>query len=399
MAAEDDPATLAPYLAWLTERTAAVFVVDGSDGDIFARNGASFPPSVRHVAPDPPGTRNGKVGGVCTGLRLARASGYDACVVADDDVRYDDAALAAMAVALTGADAVRPQNYFAPVPWHAVEDTARTLLNRAFRADYPGTLGVRCGALPAGYSGHVLFENLELIRTVRAYGGRAISAPGIYVRRVPPTARAFWDQRIRQAYDSFAQPLRMAAELAVLPSLWRAGRRPRVVLGAVLVAIAVAERGRRRAGGRAYFPTRASLCAPIWLAERAVCSWLALGARMRGGARYRQARLAVAAHSMRQLRRQAAAVRRTGLVGAVTERLDRGSTTPAQRDGAAVARHERAVGVADLEVPPQQQRSVRVRRHGRGGLCGHDEILPKRSLSGTDAVRVGTGRWSEPEET
>jgi hypothetical protein len=399
MAAEDDPTTLAPYLAWLVDRTVAVFVVDGSDPDVFARNGAAFPRSVRHVAPDPPGTRNGKVGGVCTGLRLARASGYDACIVADDDVRYDEAGLAAMAVALRGADLVRPQNYFAPVPWHAVEDTARTLLNRAFRADYPGTLGVRCGALFAGYSGDVLFENLELIRTVRACGGRAISAPGIYVRRVPPTARTFWNQRIRQAYDSFAQPLRMAAELALVPSLWRARRRPQVVLGGVLVAIAVAESGRRRAGGRAYFPARASLCAPIWLAERAVCSWIALGARMRGGVRYRQARLAVAAHSMRQLRRQAAAIRRTGLVGPVAERLDRGPAAPAQRDGAPGAGDERAVLVADFEVPTHQQRSIWIRRHGRGGLLGHGESLPKRPLSGTDAVRVGMGRRSEPEET
>jgi hypothetical protein len=367
---------------------------------VYARNAASFPPPVRHVAPDPPGTLNGKVGGVCTGLRLVAAHGLDACIVADDDVRYDEAGLAAMSAALGTADVVRPQNYFDPLPWHAVEDTARTLLNRFARADYPGTLGVRCAALPDGYAGDVLFENLELIRTARAFGGRVISAPGLYVRRIPPTVRHFLGQRMRQAYDSQAQPIRLVTELVLLPALIAAGRRPALLLAGAVAAVGAAEAGRRRAGGRAYFPPAASMCAPLWLAERAVCSWLALAARLRGGARYRNTRLAVAAHSPGELRRRAAAASgRTGLMGSVAERLDRRPPAPAQRNGAPVAGDDRAVGIADLEVPTDEQGSVGIGRHSCGWLRGHVASLPKPPVSGTDATRVGTAHRFDPEET
>ncbi len=44
------------------------------------------------------------------------------------------------------------------------------------------------------------------------------------------------------------------------------------------------------------------LWAPLWLAERAVCSWLAVGSRLRGGVRYGDRRLRLAAHSARELR-------------------------------------------------------------------------------------------------
>jgi hypothetical protein len=64
-------------------------------------------------------------------------------LIADDDVRYDAAGLDRMRALLDGADLVRPQNYFHPLPWHARWDTARTLLNRSLGGDYPGTFGVR----------------------------------------------------------------------------------------------------------------------------------------------------------------------------------------------------------------------------------------------------------------
>src|SRR5215217_4010099 len=113
----------------------------------------------------------GKVGGVLTGVRLAS---HECLVVADDDVRYDADSLARVVEGLRGADVVRPQNYFTPLPWHARWDTARMLLNRMTGGDWPGTLGVRRSVLRAtnGYDGRVMFENLELVRTVLAAGGR-----------------------------------------------------------------------------------------------------------------------------------------------------------------------------------------------------------------------------------
>lgn len=303
--ADDDE--LRAYLQWLSTRLPTV-VVDGSDPDVFSAHHVWFGSSVTHVPVDPDLTAgNGKVNGVLTGLRVAAT---DKVLIADDDVRYDDAGLLRMSELLDQSEVVRPQNYFSPLPWHARWDSARSLINRAFGADYPGTLGVRRRWLldTGGYDGDCLFENLELIRTMRAAGGWVANATGFYVRRLPPTARHFWSQRTRQAYDSFAQPARLAAELALTPAIaLAAARRPRALLPLAGVAVAVAEAGRRRAGGAAVFPATASWFAPLWVAERAVCSWLALWHRAhRGGMPYGGTVLRTAANPERELRRRLA---------------------------------------------------------------------------------------------
>jgi hypothetical protein len=298
-----DLAELTAYLerlvTWLP-----VTVVDGSAPEVFAAHRSAFPAPVRHVPPDPGlarACRNGKVAGVRTGLRLATA---DRVVLADDDVRYDPATLHAVLDLLADADVVRPQNVFDPLPWHARWDTARTLVNRAVGSDYPGTLALRRSALgPEGYDGDVLFENLELLRTVRARGGRERRADDVYVVRRPPTLRHFLQQRPRQAYDGLAQPARMLVELALLPLVGAAARRGTTALLLVaLTACSLAERGRRRAGGARHFPGTAVLLAPAWLLERGVCAWLALALRATGGVPYGGARLARAATPMRVLR-------------------------------------------------------------------------------------------------
>jgi hypothetical protein len=285
-----------------------VIVVDGSEPAVFRDLHARCDPRIRHVAPDADLLHyaNGKVAGVITGVRLAS---HEKVIVADDDVRYDLASLLALSRALDCADVVRPQNFFDPLPWHACLDTARTLLNRLTGGDWPGTLGVRRAVLlrTNGYDGDVMFENLELVRTVAAAGGRQSSPLGLYVRRLPPDTAQFWSQRVRQAYDELARPVRLAAGLGVLPlaAALFAWRGPRALGGAAAVAVAAAEAGRRRAGGRRVFPVAASLAAPFWLLERGVCAWVAVGARIfLGGIPYRGRILKKAANSSRQLRRQ-----------------------------------------------------------------------------------------------
>lgn len=315
---------LAEYLAWIAPHCAEVIVVDGSGPDVFAANAVAFGAHATHV---PPGEGEewlmGKVAGVRTGVELASR---ERVVIADDDVRYEPEALQRAAGLLDEHDLVRPQNYFGRLPWHARWDTARTLLNRSLGRDYPGTLAVRRSRVLAMgmYDGDVLFENLELIRTVRAHGGSVASPLDLYVARVPPSAAHFWGQRTRQAYDDFALPLRMALWLAVLPLLaldWRhssadgtktapygaksSRRHLKLAPAGAGLAIAAAELGRRRAGGRAVFPATSSLLAPVWVLERGVCAWLAVLQRLRfGGVRYGDSVIRVAAHSERQLRRR-----------------------------------------------------------------------------------------------
>lgn len=304
---------VAALVAYLEEvvNWAEVIVVDGSPEEAFARHAAAFPVPVRHLRPRH-ACRNGKVSGVLTGLADASC---EKVIIADDDVRYDERAFRRLTELLDEAHVVRPQNYFLSWPWHARWDTGRTLLNRALGSDFPGTLGVRRSVMQAsgGYDGDVLFENLELLRTVRALGGTEIRADDLFVGRIPPRAVHFVHQRIRQAYDDLAQPPRLVLELSLLPALILLVRRYGAVacLPAAAVVVGVAERGRRRRGGREIFPATAALWAPAWLAERMVTVWAALGIRLAGGIPYAGARLAKAGNSLRVLRRKHAHARIT----------------------------------------------------------------------------------------
>ena len=301
----DEPvdAELTDYLREIAQRCELI-VVDGSAPRAFAAADTAWSALGVHIAPDPRiRAANGKAHGVLTGVERAH---QERIVIADDDVRYDAETLERGIRALDGADLVRPQNYFERAPWHARWDTARTLVNRAIGTDFPGTLLVRRSTLrrTGGYDGDVLFENLELIRTVEAAGGRVTSPLDLYVARRAPSAKHFWSQRPRQAYDELARPWRFCASLGVLPLVGAAIVRKNyaAVAVAALAATALAELGRRRAHGTRVFPASASVFAPIWLVERSACSWLALGARLRGGCRYRGKRFERAATPSRVLR-------------------------------------------------------------------------------------------------
>jgi len=236
-------AELVQYLEVLAGRI-NVTVVDGSGAGLFATHRARFPPSVRHMRPDP-GTGNGKVTAVLTAVR---SSGAERLVIADDDVRYTRESLAAVVHHLDHADLVRPQNYFDVLPWHACWDTSRTLIDRALSADFPGTFAVRRAALQAA--------ELALLPT-----------------------------------------------FACLTGLPRQRRAP-TVLGLAVAGMALAEIGRRRHHGRKVFPARTAWFAPLWVMERAVCVWLALAFRLSGGVPYSGTRLMTAAHSTGELRRR-----------------------------------------------------------------------------------------------
>lgn len=284
-----------------------VTVVDGSEPAAFAEHARAWGALVRHVPVACDRGANGKVNGVLTGLALAR---HEIVVLADDDARHDRATLARLVAAAAGADLVRPQNHFDPLPWHARWDTARSLLNRAVACDYPGTYAVRRSALlPGGYDADVLFENLEMERTVRARGGVVLDRPDILVVRRPPDVRQFLDQRVRQAYDDLAQPGRLLLEAAVLPVLLGSRHRARIAGLLALALVGLVEAGRRRAGGRAVYPASSALWAPAWGAERAVTVWLALLQRLLGGVPYRGRRLRRAATPARVLRRRLGTLR------------------------------------------------------------------------------------------
>jgi hypothetical protein len=293
-----------------------VIVVDSSPAPVFKTHHDEWQDAVRHISPEIR-TLNGKVGNVITG---ARAATHNRLVIADDDVRYSLPELARIVRELDQADIVRPQNYFDPRPWHARWDTARSLLNRLTGGDWPGTLAVRQSVLLAtgGYDGEVLFENLELVRTIKAAGGRELVPLDLFVRRLPPDSRHFWSQRIRQAYDELARPVRLLVWLSVLPALSAVARRRAWRAMALILAgiVGLAELGRQRAGGSRVFPRSAAFFAPAWVLERSICSWIAVGMRLiHGGVPYRGRVLGRAATPVDVLRRRYSTVRRNGWSG------------------------------------------------------------------------------------
>jgi hypothetical protein len=331
---------LAAYLRWLSKRVREVIVVDGSPHALYERHAADAAGHWRQLRPDPGlDFAMGKVNGVTTGVR---AASHELVVIADDDVRYDETSLRRVTSLLARAALVRPQNYFEPLPWHARLDTARTLLNRVFTGDrqfpvgdFPGTLAIRRSAFEAtdGYDGDVIFENLELMRTVHASGGEILTPLDLFVRRLPPTTSHFLSQRVRQAYDDFAIPPRLLVCLAAVPVTVLAlatGHRAKLAAG-TLGVIAVAELGRRRGGGRRHFPASSAFLAPIWLIERSISGWVALYRRFTlGGVAYAGRIVSRAANPTGSLRRRCSVdLLPTGASGAESDQLMR---TVAERE-------------------------------------------------------------------
>ena len=296
---------LTAYLEYLSPNTDLI-IVDGSGSAAFNKHKRTWSALGTHIAPHAQFKfLNGKVNGVLTGLAKAK---YPHVIIADDDVRYTLAQLLEVEQLLLDNQLVIPQNYFDPCPWHAQWDTSRSLLNLALVHDYPGTLAIQRDFILSvgGYDGNVLFENLELIRTVKAGNGLVLHRSDLFIRRLPPSAEHFWSQRVRQAYDDYAQPARWLFFILLIPalialstySLW-------LLLIPMFAAILVAEAGRQKSGGAHVFRASCSLFAPVWLLERGICTWLAVFDRLvKGGVLYSGSIISNAANPLSKIRKR-----------------------------------------------------------------------------------------------
>ncbi|MCS3843814.1 glycosyltransferase family 2 protein [Microbacterium sp. AK031] len=235
-----------------------------------------------------------------------KLSRHEAIVIADDDVRYEGDALASIVADLTSADLVKPQNYFAPAPWRARWDTARSLLNRALGSEYPGTYARRRSTITAagGYDADVPVREPRV--GAHGAGDRRHGAHprDLLIARRPPSVEHFLSQRVRQAYDSFAQPGRLLLEASVLPILICLRRRPGAIVMLVVLSMAVAEYGSQRDHGSTVFPRSSVFWIPLWIAERSIATRLAVGLRARGGVQYCGGRIRNAANPTRVLRQR-----------------------------------------------------------------------------------------------
>ncbi|HEX8722950.1 MAG TPA: glycosyltransferase [Pyrinomonadaceae bacterium] len=149
------------YFRTLAAAGCEVLVVDGSPREVFDAHGEAWRGACSHAPVDPQYKYlNGKVNGIHTGVGLAA---HERIILADDDIRYTPDDVRRMCRLLGSFEMVRPQNYLSPLPVWARTEGARMLINRAWIAegDYPGTLGVRRGAMRrvGHYDGDVLFDN------------------------------------------------------------------------------------------------------------------------------------------------------------------------------------------------------------------------------------------------
>jgi hypothetical protein len=300
---DQDTVELTLYLETIS-RHVDLIIVDGSSPINYEQHKAMWGNFSMHLPPDETlDFINGKVNGVITGLRLAK---YNEVIIADDDVRYNLDQLVYMQSLLGDVQLVVPQNYFSPNPWHGQWDTSRSLLNRAINHDYPGTLAIQRDFINplGGYDGDVMFENLELIRTVKAGYGQVLYKDDLYIRRLPPTDGHFWSQRVRQAFDDNAQPLRLGFFILLLPALIAAAfLSPLLPVILLALSILVAETGRHKFQGSRVFPLACSFYAPCWLLERGFCTWLALFHKLRnGGIQYNGRIIRIAANPIWKIR-------------------------------------------------------------------------------------------------
>ena len=390
-----------------------VTVVDGSTGPDAERRRSRWSEHVRVLRPEPRWDgANGKVGGAMTGIAAAR---HERVVVADDDVRYSPAELVAVVAALRAADVVLPQNHPTSWPWWAWWESGRVLLNRALSVDWPGTAAVRRSTVltAGGWSPDVLFENLEMVRSIEAAGGVTAHRPDLLVARRPPPLRHFLRQRVRQAYEDRAQPGRWLTGLAVVPVTLALSRRRGALPAATALVVAVAEVGRRRQGGRRVFPASTPFAAPLWLLERGVCAWVALGAAARGGPWYHGRRIPVAAHSVRVLRDRRgrdlladpdASVPARPTRGMASRRWGRGRVHPRTSTGGDMSQTARDIMTAGAECVGESDTVVTAAQRmssldvGALPICGDDDRL-KGMLTDRDIVLKVVARGQDPRET
>lgn len=279
-------AEVARYAASIAEWM-PVTVLDASAPSLADVHARALPDTVRHHRPG----RELRVGahGVARGVSTGMLPGLRPRVlIAADDVRYDRDALVALLDTAPEADLVLPQTVLQPQAWQARWDTARSLLTRAvvspwFAGDESATAVISRDMFLAvgGMESELLHDVPELHRTIDSVGGEIVTALDVYVDRIAPGVPGFWSQRLRQAGDSFGHPARVAGELALLPSILLAARKPPLLAAAALGTVIVAEVGRRRAGGADHYRGDAALWAPVWVAERAVGAWAAIAQRIR----------------------------------------------------------------------------------------------------------------------
>ena len=278
---------LAEYLSFLSVADFDVVVVDASPLRLVDRNrrvlrwvGRHVQVRAQHRAP------NGELDPVRAAIDTAAC---EKVIVADARVRYSEESLDDMCALLDLHEVVEPQDYLDPMPWWGGVDTARMLVHRGIDPlpDHGATFGFRRTAIRGLRSLDGALDETDPVRRLASQGAEVFSAIALFVRRVPPMLEEWWRDRPVAAEDDFALPAKTIFFFSLLPILLTlatlggariaGGYICAIVLGSVMLAL------RGRSGAGRYFPWRACFFAPLWLLERSISVYWALGRKLMEG--------------------------------------------------------------------------------------------------------------------
>ena len=207
-------------------------------------------------------------------------------IIAASDSRYTAVELGRICDLLDKFEAVEPEEFVQPLPWWGGIDAGRILLHRGVdQKPAHSTFAFRKSA----WRPFVNFEEPRYdtqLGRLEAHGTDIHSAREVFVRCEPPAFKSWLRLRSRDVSEEYRVPIRSGLFLALFPLLLTM-----TLIGGIEVAggyagviafgsMALAVRG--RAGAAKFFPLRACLYAPLWIAERSVSAYWALFSRLRG---------------------------------------------------------------------------------------------------------------------
>lgn len=276
---------LAHYLSTLGSAQCEVIVVDGSPSELFDEHHRVLRWVSSHHAVLPHCRfLDGRVDLVQAVTELATT---EHVIIAANDSRYTVDEVRALCELLNVHDVVEPEEYFEPLPWWSGLDAGGVLVDRgAERTTRPrATFAFRRAAFSPrrevpDRSGRNDARRLAL------QGAEVYEARGVFVRRAPGRFRTWLRYRPLQASADLAVPARSLFFVALVPLLVLlavfGGSEVAGIGVAALAAGSVMLALRGRAGAGRFFPMRACLFAPLWIAERSVSVYWALFDRLRG---------------------------------------------------------------------------------------------------------------------
>jgi hypothetical protein len=277
---------LARYLTTVAVAGCDIVILDPSPMAQYENNARNLRWVGRHMPVRP--EMIGQYGTVDLLRAAATVAACEKVIVAAEDVRYEPLAIEQLCQLLDLHEVVEPQDYLDPLPWWGSIEAGRMLVHRGIepQPDHGATFGFRRSAMRTLRGLSMIDSGDDPVRRLVAHGAEVHPAADVFVRRNPPAFSDWLQGRPRAAGDDFALPMKSAFFFALVPLMILLGTLGGVRLTATyagvlaIAAMALALRG--RAGAGAFFPVRACLFAPLWVAERSISVYWALYRKLRG---------------------------------------------------------------------------------------------------------------------